>query len=492
MLNLNELNKYKEDNRIEAKRAAGGLPKSLWETYSAFANTQGGYILLGAEEQEDKALNIVGAPDPERLVKEFWDTINNRQKVSVNILADRHVRIEEIEGKHIVAIDIPRADRRDKPVYINNNPIRGSYRRNWEGDYHCTEEEVRAMFADQATTTQDTRALERLGLDAFDYETVRRYRIIFFSARPKHVWESLGDAEFLFKLGCVDRAEDGTLHPTGAGILMFGYEHEIVKEFPNYFLDYQEHGDETTRWTDRIISSSGDWSGNVYDFYYRVYNRIAQEIKTPFKLVGDTRIDDTPVHKALREAIANCLIHANHYGRRGIVIHRRPGQITIANPGGMRISIDEAVLGGISDPRNQTLIKLFNLVEIGERSGSGLPGIFAVWKDMKWPEPALEEQFNPDRTVLSLVLRKTSDKAETSDKKRAMKTSDKAEGQKGEARKQAIIAFLTDHESCSAGDVADAVGISAGRMRVYLKELTNVGTILSEGANRNRTYRLKP
>jgi predicted HTH transcriptional regulator len=216
--------------------------------------------------------------------------------------------------------------------------------------------------------------------------------------------------ELLFKLGCIGRAEDGTLHPTGAGILLFGYEYEIVKEFPCYFLDYQEHEDESTRWTDRIISSSSEWSGNIYDFYYRVYNRIAQEVKTPFKLVGDARVDDTPVHKALREALANCLIHANHYGRRGIVIHRHPSKITIANPGGMRVSIEDAVLAGVSDPRNQTLIKLFNLMEIGERSGSGLSGIFAVWKDMKWPEPVLEEQFNPDRTILSLVLRKTSDK----------------------------------------------------------------------------------
>jgi predicted HTH transcriptional regulator len=267
---------------------------------------------------------------------------------------------------------------------------------------------------------------------------------------------------------------------------MFGYEYEIVKEFPGYFLDYQEHEDESTRWTDRIISSSGEWSGNIYDFYCRVYNRIAQEVKTPFKLAGDTRVDDTPVHEALREALANCLIHANHYGRRGIVIHRYPSKITIANPGAMRVSIEDAVLGGISDPRNRTLVKLFDLMEIGERSGSGLSGIFAVWKDMKWPEPVVEEQFNPDRTVLSLVLRKTSDK------KRAIKPSDKIDASKGEARKQAVIAFLSDHESCSAGDVADAVGISAGRARAYLKELTDVGVILSEGANRNRTYRLKP
>jgi predicted HTH transcriptional regulator len=170
------------------------------------------------------------------------------------------------------------------------------------------------MLSDQSDISQDARVLEQLGLDAFDYETIRRYRIRLQSSRPRHVWENLEDIEFLFKVGCVGRAEDGTLHPTAAGILMFGFEYEIVTEFSNYFLDYQEHDDESTRWTDRIISSSGEWSGNIFDFYYRVYNRIAQEVKTPFKLVGDTRIDDTPVHKALREALANALIHANYYG----------------------------------------------------------------------------------------------------------------------------------------------------------------------------------
>ena len=75
---------------------------------------------------------------------------------------------------------------------------------------------------------------------------------------------------------------------------MFGYEYEIVKEFPNCFLDYQEHYDKNLRWSDRIVSSSGDWSGNVYDFYFKVYNKLTQDIKVPFKLDGGDRIDDTP------------------------------------------------------------------------------------------------------------------------------------------------------------------------------------------------------
>lgn len=63
---------------------------------------------------------------------------------------------------------------------------------------------------------------------------------------------------------------------------MFGNEYAITREFNNYFLDYQEHYEEDTRWTDRIVSSSGDWSGNVYDFYFKTYNKLIQDVKVPF------------------------------------------------------------------------------------------------------------------------------------------------------------------------------------------------------------------
>ena len=316
MIDLTHLEKYRENNRIEAKKARGGLPRSIWETYSAFANTLGGIILLGVIEDEHKQLEAVGVPDPDLLVKEFWNIVNNVNKVSVNILSASDVSVESVDEKSIVVINVPRAQRADRPVYLLDNPLRESYRRNGEGDYRCTQEEVRAMLRDAAMRTQDMIVLDNLDLDALNRESLHSYRTRMQACRPGHVWEGNSDQEFLYKIGAVGRDRQGTLHPTGASLLMFGNEYEIVKEFPNYFLDYREKMDSQVRWTDRFVSSSGDWSGNLYDFYFRVYNRLALDIRTPFQMKNGSRVDDTPIHEALREALANCLINADYYGRQ--------------------------------------------------------------------------------------------------------------------------------------------------------------------------------
>ena len=107
MIDFTKLEQYRENNRIEAKKALGGLPRSIWETYSAFANTLGGVILLGVEEYMDKSLHTVDLPDPEKLVKEFWDMINNPNKASVNILSSKDVAIHEVNGDRIVVITVP-------------------------------------------------------------------------------------------------------------------------------------------------------------------------------------------------------------------------------------------------------------------------------------------------------------------------------------------------------------------------------------------------
>ena len=482
MIDLNNLGQYRENNRIEAKKAVGGLPHSIWETYSAFANTLGGIILLGVEEYPDKSLHAVNLPDPERLIKEFWDLVNNVQKASVNILSSKDVSIETVDGNCIVVITVPRADRTYKPVYVEGNPL-NSYRRNGEGDYRCTIEELKAMYRDASVKTQDMLVLDNLGMSVINSESLRSYRQRMRLSRPGHVWDTVEDEDFLIKIGAAGTGEDGKTHPTSAGLLMFGNEYEIVREYPNYFLDYREEYDDVHRWTDRFVSSSGDWSGNVYDFYFRAYNKLQLDLKVPFEMNGGLRIDDTPVHQAIREALANCLVNADYYGRGGVVIIKSRNSISLSNPGNFRIGLDAAKSGGLSDPRNGAMLKMLNLIDIGERAGSGIPNIFRVWHDQKWAEPAFTQSVEPDRTTLSLVL------STTIGDKSAIKIGDKLMTK--EEKKQLIIDYITDHSTVRTSEIAQVADLKASRARDYLSELVSEGILIAEGANRNRTYRLK-
>lgn len=98
------------------------------------------------------------------------------------------------------------------------------------------------------------------------------------------------------------------------------------------------------------------------------------------------------------------MIHADYYDRRGLVIQKWPDKIRIANPGAFRINVQETLVGGVSDSRNESLIKMFNLINVGERAGSGLPSIRSVWQKQGWQVPEIVEAFNPDRTTLTLPL----------------------------------------------------------------------------------------
>lgn len=111
---------------IECKESDSKLSKSLWETYSSFANTNGGYIFLGIKENKKKKLpeeqfEIQGIKNPEVQVKCFWDIINGN-KVNKNILKDDDVQVVKIPSSElsIVSIHVPRADYNNRPIFFLN------------------------------------------------------------------------------------------------------------------------------------------------------------------------------------------------------------------------------------------------------------------------------------------------------------------------------------------------------------------------------------
>lgn len=150
-LDMGKLAMYREGNRLEAKAARGGLPKSLWETYSAFANTRGGVILLGVAEEAGHVLVPAGltAEQVARLRDEFWTLVSDERCASVNILDNTNVEVLQSVDGEVLAVHVPRAAKEQRPVYVGGDLFGGTYVRRGEGDYHCTHDEVLAMLAER-------------------------------------------------------------------------------------------------------------------------------------------------------------------------------------------------------------------------------------------------------------------------------------------------------------------------------------------------------
>lgn len=526
--NMQEIISYREGNRLEAKRAKGGIPNSMWETYSSFANTDGGIILLGVDEKKDGSFEVTGVQNVDQMLQDFWNMVNNRQKVNVNLLVKKDVTVEDYDGKRVITIRVPRADRYLRPVFVGQDPMSGSYRRNGEGDYHCSHEEVSAMYRDAYQLTQDHKLLKHRDMKVFCMDTVHSYRNIFNISHINHVWSKLNDEEFLGKIGAIGYdAKEGKFYPTSAGLLMFGYEYEILSEYPQYFLDYQDHRDPNRRWVDRLISSSGDWSGNIFDFFFAIANKLSHDLPRPFRLEGMMRVDDTPLHKAVREALLNTLVNADYYGRRGVVVKKYPDGYIFENPGAFRIGVKEAMSGGISDPRNAILFKMFALIELGERAGSGIPTIIDGWKSAYGELPTWENTHNPDRSILRLhcrnlsvvLFKKASNHAveneigyHTNNDNTAINSKIREEsaiysgsgdnlpcksainnrtGDNTSDKIQMILDYIEKNGEVKTSDIMAEIGLKASQSRYYLSKLVKQGDIKACGSNKNRTYKSK-
>jgi ATP-dependent DNA helicase RecG len=136
-----------------------------------------------------------------------------------------------------------------------------------------------------------------------------------------------------------------------------------------------------------------------------VIQRLVRDLKVPFQLRGDTRVEETPVHEALREALVNTLIHADYSGRVSVLVVKRPDLFGFRNPGTMRMAVDVAVQGGVSDCRNRRLQAMFRHVGLGEQAGSGLSKVYSSWRSQHWRAPELYDRTTPyEQTVFTLRM----------------------------------------------------------------------------------------
>lgn len=405
-LRLLELLEIGERVDIECKEAESDIPKSIWESYSSMANTNGGIIVLGIYEDKKTGKFLVkGVKNTDKRIRDFWNTVNSN-KVNKNLLMDNDVEIIDAENKKVIVIKIPRAKYNEKPIYINDNPYKGTYKRNYEGDYRCSEEEIKSMIRDSSDEGNDSYIFEDYYIDDIDENTLKKYRNRFATFHPDHTWNEKNNEDFLIVLGAI--SEDRKKKVKGltlAGLLMFGKGIVIRELLPSLGLDYREEISDSseTRWSDRF-TIDGTWENNLYNFYFSVMPKLTENIKVPFQLENLDRKDDTHVHKAIREAFINSMIHGDYNTQGTIKIIKTKNMYEFVNPGNLKIDKDNIFEGGNSKSRNPRLQLMFRMIGLGENADSGFPTILSAWDEQHWRIPELVEDTNLNHIVLKLWM----------------------------------------------------------------------------------------
>lgn len=399
-LNL-EMKKCKKDS----------LPASLWETYSAFANTRGGLILLGLEEDKSRCqpdrFSIVGVTDSDKLVTDLFNMLHNPQKVNRCVLMDSDVQVVDVDGVDVIYINVPEAYYRQKPIYINNDLKGGTYKRLHEGDRHVTSEEL-AMLIRDTSDNVDSQIIEGYGFDDIDPETLRKYRQTFRNMNTGHPYEDLSDKDFLIQMGgySIDnhqRIEGLTM----AGLLMFGKSIPIHQNFPNFRFDYLdligiEPGD-SKKWNDRL-TDDGRWVDNIYNFLLIALNKLLFTLPSEGRLKGVQRIDGGELYEGVREAFINSLTYCDYLLGGVLRIDRRTDRIVMRNPGNLRIPPERIYRGDYTLARNSTVQKMLRMVGFGDNIGSGFSKILKAWKSLQYPTPVILEQPDVNEVWLTLPL----------------------------------------------------------------------------------------
>ncbi|MDD3052555.1 MAG: ATP-binding protein [Candidatus Cloacimonetes bacterium] len=398
-----------EAKRATGKSGNGQVPADFYPTYSGMANTLGGTVVFGLEEIHTKEgetrFKVAGIKNPEKVIDQLFSTLNNRSKVSLNLITNDHIKIVPVLDTSIIKITIPRAEREQKPIYLNQNPINHTYIRNGSGDNLAREEDVRLMIREASTQTTDAEILKHYTIDDLNPQSVLAYRNLFRITSPSHPWNELNDEEFLQRIKALNKDRSKNLSGiTKAGLLMFGSDQIITDHFPYYHLDYLEkHSDNPKiRYDNKISSGQGTWSGNIFDFFREVNRKLLQNLDVPFRLRGRQRIDEPAYSEVLREALVNSLIHADYTGSAPVKIENYPEIFVFTNPGDMRRPLALAKEGGISDCRNRILQSMFNHIGYGDQEGFGIVTIYEKWKQQTGDEPAYTESSHPVMTTLTL------------------------------------------------------------------------------------------
>lgn len=233
----------------------------------------------------------------------------------------------------------------------------------------------------------------------------------------------------------------------------------------------------------------------------KTYNPTAPEdvlpsLPKPFKLEGMQRIDETPVHKAVREAFVNLIIHADYLMDAGTLkVIKRNKSFEFTNPGILKLPIEDIFRGGNSKPRNPHMQTMLRMVGFGDNAGSGFPTILATWKKEGWIEPELIEdtRLNQVTLVLKMVKEEKTQEQDNFNQKNERSLSEvlsEVLTKKDFDKVLPIIEILEEKGCVTPKEAVEVCNKSTATVRRYMSILTATGMVVAAGNTNNSIYRV--
>lgn len=460
---------------LNVNKSKNDLPKDFWKTYSAFANTAGGYIILGITEDSQHRFEITGVNDTQQVIDNLYSIANNPNKVSKNILRAGDVKVDLVEGKHVIIIYVQEASIQDKPIFLNNE-LTHAYIRKHSGDYKITSDELSALLRDRSDHL-DYEILNNYTIEDLDVDTIIKYKFELHKRNPDMGFNQMGHETFLQRIGVLaeDRADNRSIKLRLGGLLFFGKYEAIRSRLPHYHVDYFDKRGLTERWRDRVDAGNFEFPDlNLYNYFSIVYEKLSNSIERSFSLdtsmIRKTTVD---IRTALRESFVNMIIHADYLNpSHSLVAEVYDLYYRFSNPGIMKVSRAEFFSGSSSRPRNTLLVNLFTRMGAAEHAGSGSQKIIKVVRDHQFSLPEIDT--NCEQTVFKLWV--------VEDIERCGKISD---------MERAVYKTISqaNYVGISKKDIQSLhPQLSSSQLTRLLDKLGRKKLIIKQGGNRNRTY----
>ena len=389
-----------EGVNLEFKKARDDVPDNVYRTVSAFANTDGGWLIFGISD-EGVPHNITGVtPDKvDEVQGAFLSALNSDNKLSTRIEARPYHY--EIEGKHVLAFYISEAQRHEKPVYLDGDLLNKSYFRRGASTERMQEHQLKRFIHDTDSSPWDSEIYHSINLETgIDADTLDWYMQEFYQHNPKEQRID-GHAEFLLRRNFA-KLEQGTPKLTRAAVMLFGKSQYVLDLISRAVLDYRRidsrHDAPPTdvRWDDRLIFEKNILT--TWNEMDNVYEKLADR---KFKLDPKTmrRIDNIPEFLAFRESVINLLMHQDYSDYRSIpTIKWFSDQMQFQNTGDSLVEIDD----GLSKSRNPDIVRAFRSIGLSEQAGTGIRTIRQEWQKLGRPLPQIENDKGDKKFTVTL------------------------------------------------------------------------------------------